>query len=94
MAMVNRTFLVGPVPGELKPAQVIDLFRSSIVDDWVQGDEDDEAGYSHRRNLLVTLSKREDGRFDLRFGYQTVAIVDGPGAPEVLALPLELKRVG
>ena len=60
---------------ELKPAEVIQLYQNSQESDWVC-DDDHEDILGHKNNLLVCLVKRPDGRFNLGYGYQTVAIVD------------------
>jgi hypothetical protein len=87
---MRKAFKYVPSSAELRPTDVIQLFRESGPEDWIRDQEDPESNvYGLRTNLLVSLWPREDGRFDLRYGYQAVAIVARPrGDARVEALDL------
>lgn len=90
---VPQKFISGPASSELQPKQVIELFKQASATDWIH-DEDDLTSeiYGLRTNLLVSLRRRDDQRFDLRYGYQAVAIVDG-SRTTVEPLPLQIVQL-
>jgi hypothetical protein len=65
------------------PNEIMDLFKSSSKDDWIKGDENDDAAFGHRRKLLITLWRHPQG-YELRYGYQCVAIVGEPGSGNII----------
>jgi hypothetical protein len=85
-----KPFLTGP--NDLVPEEVITLFRHSEAADWIAGEDDDESAYGHRRNLLVTLWLVATNKYELRYGYQTVAFVTGIGG-SIDPLPLEVLKI-
>ena len=93
---MKKAFKYVPSSAELRPADVIRLFRASTAADWIRDEDDPEAiGFGLRTNLLVSLWPRQDGRFDLRYGYQSVAIVAGPnGGASIEPLGLFEQPVG
>lgn len=70
---------------DLTPNQVMDLFRSSSKDDWIKGDENDDASFGSKKNLLITLWKHPQG-YILRYGYQDIAIVGEPGSGNIISI--------
>ncbi len=72
----RKSYMVGPSPYELKPAEVIELVRNSTAHDWLYIEEDDV--YSYRQNLLVRLEPQgatgsEARQYLVYFGAQPVA---------------------
>ena len=68
---------------ELTPFEVIDLFKSSSKDDWIKGNKNDDAAFGHSKNLLISLWVHSQG-YELRYGYQCIAIVGEPGSGNVI----------
>ena len=93
---MKKAFKYVPSSAELQPADVVRLFRESTSADWLRDEDDPDApGLALRTNLLVSLWPRRDGRFDLRYGYQPVAIVAAPsGGASVELLDLAVQPVG
>lgn len=67
------------------PTQIINLFKSSSKDDWIKGDEDDDAAFGSKKNLLISLWSHPQG-YELRYGYQCVAIVGEPGSGKIITI--------
>ncbi len=77
----------------MSPEEVIELFRRSGPADWISGSVDnDEAAYGHRQNVLVTLWPLGANKYELRYGYQAVALVSGIGG-SIEPLVLEVRKV-
>lgn len=72
---------------DLTSNDVVTVFKNSKKDDWIAGNESDDAAYGSTKNLLISLWKHPKG-FELRYGYQCVAIVSEPGG-QVLFLASE-----
>lgn len=88
-------YVYGPAPGELRPDAVIQLFVDASPDDWTRdADMEDCEVYGLKQNLLVSLWRRDDGKYDLRYGYQSVAIVGDIGSGRVDRAPLTIRPVG
>ena len=62
---------------ELTTCDVIEIFKSSSVDDWNRGDDGDDAAFGHSKEVLISLWAHPRG-YELRYGYQCIAIVTGP----------------
>lgn len=65
-------------PNGLTPIEVIEIFKNTAESGWIKGDDDDDASYGMKTHLLISLWPHSQG-FELRYGYQGVAIVSGPG---------------
>jgi hypothetical protein len=67
-----KQFLKGQ--NELSPEEVISVFKRSQPTDWIH-EEGTYGTYGNCENLLVSLRSVSAEKFELRYGYQTVATV-------------------
>jgi hypothetical protein len=70
---------------EPTPKEIFDLFKSSSKDDWIAGEEEDDAAFGHKQNLFVSLWRHPQG-YELKYGYQTIAIVGEPGSGKIITI--------